>query len=48
MHRMVGDLKADEDGLALRGVLARHLVMHPSSFKGPLLAQTYQEWPRQP
>jgi putative pyruvate formate lyase activating enzyme len=27
MHRQVGDLKADEDGLALRGVLIRHLVM---------------------
>ena len=27
MHRQVGELKADEDGLALRGVLIRHLVM---------------------
>jgi putative pyruvate formate lyase activating enzyme len=27
MHRQVGDLKSDEDGLALRGVLVRHLVM---------------------
>ncbi len=27
MHRQVGDLKFDEDGLALRGVLLRHLVM---------------------
>jgi putative pyruvate formate lyase activating enzyme len=27
MHSQVGDLKADEDGLALRGVLVRHLVM---------------------
>ncbi|MCI0682588.1 MAG: radical SAM protein [Gemmataceae bacterium] len=27
MHRQVGELKADEDGLALRGVLVRHLVM---------------------
>jgi putative pyruvate formate lyase activating enzyme len=27
MHRQVGDLRADEDGLALRGVLVRHLVM---------------------
>jgi putative pyruvate formate lyase activating enzyme len=27
MHRQVGDLQADEDGLALRGVLVRHLVM---------------------
>jgi putative pyruvate formate lyase activating enzyme len=27
MHRQVGDLKMDEDGLALRGVLVRHLVM---------------------
>ncbi len=27
MHRQVGDLKVDEDGIALRGVLLRHLVM---------------------
>jgi putative pyruvate formate lyase activating enzyme len=27
MHRQVGELKTDEDGLALRGVLVRHLVM---------------------
>src|SRR5262245_32943421 len=27
MHRQVGDRKADEDGLALRGVLVRHPVM---------------------
>lgn len=27
MHRQVGDLRVDEDGLALRGVLVRHLVM---------------------
>src|SRR5262249_2197370 len=27
MHRQVGALKTDEDGLALRGVLVRHLVM---------------------
>ena len=27
MHAQVGILKADEDGLALRGVLVRHLVM---------------------
>jgi putative pyruvate formate lyase activating enzyme len=27
MHRQVGALQADEDGLALRGVLVRHLVM---------------------
>jgi putative pyruvate formate lyase activating enzyme len=27
MHRQVGELKGDEDGLALRGVLVRHLVM---------------------
>ena len=27
MHEQVGDLKVDEDGLALRGVLVRHLVM---------------------
>jgi putative pyruvate formate lyase activating enzyme len=27
MHRQVGDLKMDEQGLARRGVLVRHLVM---------------------
>ena len=27
MHAQVGDLRADEEGLALRGVLVRHLVM---------------------
>jgi putative pyruvate formate lyase activating enzyme len=27
MHRQVGELKVDEQGLALRGVLVRHLVM---------------------
>ncbi len=27
MHRQVGDLKCDENGLALRGLLVRHLVM---------------------
>jgi len=27
MHRQVGDLVVDEDGLALRGLLLRHLVM---------------------
>jgi putative pyruvate formate lyase activating enzyme len=27
MHRQVGDLKIDEDGIALRGLLVRHLVM---------------------
>jgi putative pyruvate formate lyase activating enzyme len=27
MRRQVGDLKADDDGLALRGLLVRHLVM---------------------
>ena len=27
MHRQVGDLVADDDGLALRGLLVRHLVM---------------------
>jgi putative pyruvate formate lyase activating enzyme len=27
MHRQVGDLKVDENGLARRGVLVRHLVM---------------------
>ncbi len=27
MHRQVGELKVDEQGLALRGVLIRHLVM---------------------
>ncbi|MBO0695087.1 MAG: hypothetical protein J2P56_03195, partial [Verrucomicrobia bacterium] len=27
MHAQVGDLKVDENGLALRGILVRHLVM---------------------
>ena len=27
MHAQVGELRADEDGVALRGVLVRHLVM---------------------
>src|SRR5262249_33697857 len=27
MHRQVGDVRVDEAGLALRGVLVRHLVM---------------------
>ena len=27
MHRQVGDLKTDEDGIARRGLLVRHLVM---------------------
>lgn len=27
MHRQVGDLTLDENGIALRGVLLRHLVM---------------------
>ena len=27
MHEQVGELRMDEDGLALRGVLVRHLVM---------------------
>ncbi len=27
MHEQVGVLRVDEDGLALRGVLVRHLVM---------------------
>ncbi len=33
MHRQVGDLVCDEDGLALRGVLVRHLVM-PNGLAG--------------
>ena len=33
MHRQVGDLVVDEDGLALRGVLVRHLVM-PNALTG--------------
>jgi putative pyruvate formate lyase activating enzyme len=27
MHEQVGELRVDEDGLALRGVIVRHLVM---------------------
>jgi putative pyruvate formate lyase activating enzyme len=33
MHRQVGDLVVDEDGLALRGLLVRHLVM-PNALAG--------------
>ncbi len=33
MHRQVGDLKFDEDGLARRGLLVRHLIM-PGSIAG--------------
>ncbi|MFI5180104.1 MAG: radical SAM protein [Thermoanaerobaculia bacterium] len=33
MHRQVGDLVLDEDGLAVRGLLVRHLVM-PNSLAG--------------
>ena len=33
MHRQVGDLTVDEDGLALRGLLVRHLVM-PAGLAG--------------
>jgi putative pyruvate formate lyase activating enzyme len=33
MYRQVGDLKLDENGLARRGVLVRHLVM-PSNVAG--------------
>jgi putative pyruvate formate lyase activating enzyme len=33
MHRQVGELKLDEDGMAKRGVLVRHLVM-PSAIAG--------------
>jgi putative pyruvate formate lyase activating enzyme len=33
MHRQVGDLKLDENGIALRGLLVRHLVM-PAGLAG--------------
>jgi putative pyruvate formate lyase activating enzyme len=33
MHRQVGDLVVDENGLALRGLILRHLVM-PGSIAG--------------
>ncbi len=33
MYRQVGDLVVDEDGLALRGLLVRHLVM-PNGLAG--------------
>ena len=35
MHRQVGELRFDENGLALRGVLVRHLVM-PGGLAGCL------------
>lgn len=33
MHRQVGDLKFDQDGIALRGLMVRHLVM-PNNVAG--------------
>jgi putative pyruvate formate lyase activating enzyme len=33
MHRQVGDLQIDEDGLAVRGLLVRHLVL-PNNLAG--------------
>jgi putative pyruvate formate lyase activating enzyme len=38
MHRQTGDLKLDQDGVARRGVLVRHLVMpgHVENTKGVL------------
>ncbi len=33
MHRQVGDLQVDEDGLALRGLLVRHLIL-PNGIAG--------------
>ena len=33
MHRQVGDLQCDREGIALRGLLVRHLVM-PGGFSG--------------
>ncbi len=40
MHQQVGDLVLDEDGLALRGVLLRHLVM-PGNIAG---TREIMEW----
>lgn len=40
MHRQVGDLVCDQDGLALRGVLLRHLVM-PGGIAG---TREIMEW----
>ncbi|MCG8607720.1 radical SAM protein, partial [bacterium] len=40
MHRQVGDLILDENGLAKRGVLLRHLVM-PEDLDG---TRTIMEW----
>ena len=33
MHRQVGDLKLDDDGIAFRGLLVRHLVL-PNNLAG--------------
>ena len=33
MHRQVGDLKVDEEGIAIRGLLIRHLVL-PNGLAG--------------
>jgi len=37
MHRQVGDLEVDENGIALKGLLVRHLVM-PDGFAGSMEA----------
>ncbi len=40
MHRQVGDLEIDEDGIAVRGLLVRHLVM-PEGLAGTGEAMTF-------
>jgi putative pyruvate formate lyase activating enzyme len=40
MHRQVGDLQIDEDGIAFRGLLVRHLVM-PDGLAGTGEAMTF-------
>lgn len=40
MHRQVGDLQVDEDGLAVRGLLVRHLVM-PEGLAGTEAAMEF-------
>ena len=40
MHEQVGDLVLDEDGLAMRGLLVRHLVL-PGGFEDTRIVLTF-------
>jgi putative pyruvate formate lyase activating enzyme len=43
MHRQVGDLKIDEEGVAQRGLLVRHLVLPEGLAGTPQIAQFLAE-----